>query len=224
MDRKAFHSIPCGMQLVSTRMEDGRAVGCVINTFQQIASEPPMICVALNKDCTTCGAIRSAGRFDVAQLSEKATMDLIGTFGFKNSLEVDKFSEFPCGEDSFGIPYVKEGTCARFEVEVADTIDVGSHLLFTGVVKDCTVTNDDEPLTYEYYHRVLKGRTPPKAATYHGDGASASASPSTSEGDAPKYAWKCTICGHIEYVDELPEDFRCPVCGVGRELFQRIEL
>ena len=29
---------------------------------------------------------------------------------------------------------------------------------------------------------------------------------------------------HIEYVDELPEDFICPICGVGRDLFERIEL
>ncbi|MEF2846388.1 MAG: rubredoxin [Eggerthellaceae bacterium] len=28
----------------------------------------------------------------------------------------------------------------------------------------------------------------------------------------------------MEYVEELPEDFVCPVCGVGRELFKRIVL
>ena len=38
------------------------------------------------------------------------------------------------------------------------------------------------------------------------------------------FAWRCTVCGHIEYVDELPEDFICPICGVGRDLFERIEL
>lgn len=43
--------------------------------------------------------------------------------------------------------------------------------------------------------------------------------------DTPKkYAWRCTVCGYIEYVDELPEDFECPLCGVGPEMFERIEI
>lgn len=40
----------------------------------------------------------------------------------------------------------------------------------------------------------------------------------------PKYAWRCTVCGHIEYVDELPDDYTCLICGVGKEMFERIEL
>ncbi len=38
-----------------------------------------------------------------------------------------------------------------------------------------------------------------------------------------KTAWRCTICGYIVYMDELPEDFVCPVCGVGREMFEKVE-
>ena len=40
----------------------------------------------------------------------------------------------------------------------------------------------------------------------------------------------CTICGHIydEAVEgvkfeDLPEDWRCPLCGVSKELFNKIE-
>ena len=43
--------------------------------------------------------------------------------------------------------------------------------------------------------------------------------------DVPmRTAWRCTICGHIEYVDELPDDFECPICGMGKEVFERIEV
>lgn len=38
--------------------------------------------------------------------------------------------------------------------------------------------------------------------------------------------YKCTICGHIydEEVegvkwDELPADWKCPLCGVGKDMF-----
>ncbi|WP_417003824.1 rubredoxin [Adlercreutzia equolifaciens] len=26
------------------------------------------------------------------------------------------------------------------------------------------------------------------------------------------------------YEDELPDDFACPVCGVGKDMFERVEL
>ena len=41
---------------------------------------------------------------------------------------------------------------------------------------------------------------------------------------------KCTICGYI-YDDEveetkfedLPDDWACPLCGVGKDMFEKIE-
>lgn len=38
-----------------------------------------------------------------------------------------------------------------------------------------------------------------------------------------RIGWRCLICGHIEWVDELPEDYVCPLCGVGIDQFERIE-
>lgn len=111
-----------------------------------------------------------------------------------------------------------------------------------------------EPLSYAYYHLVKGGKTPSKASSYEGAvQAAASAEGDAAAGveaddpvvasveagypdataataaadDAvvkPKYAWQCTICGHIEYVEELPGDFACPLCGVGKEMFERIEI
>lgn len=34
--------------------------------------------------------------------------------------------------------------------------------------------------------------------------------------------WKCVICGYI-HEGELPEDFECPLCGVGPDQFEKIE-
>jgi rubredoxin len=36
--------------------------------------------------------------------------------------------------------------------------------------------------------------------------------------------WRCLVCGwetEKEY-EELPKDFECPVCGAGRDDFERI--
>ncbi len=42
--------------------------------------------------------------------------------------------------------------------------------------------------------------------------------------------YKCTVCGYIydeekEGVkfEELPDDWVCPLCGVGKEMFEKVE-
>ena len=75
-------------------------------------------------------------------------------------------------------------------------------------------------MTYAYYHQVKGGKTPPKASSYIAE----DAAPATQGKPAAKYAWRCTVCGHIEYADELPDDFVCPICGVGKDKFERVEL
>ena len=37
--------------------------------------------------------------------------------------------------------------------------------------------------------------------------------------DSKKIKWKCSICGSIYKVDELPDDFKCQICGVGKKKF-----
>ncbi|MEE1045515.1 MAG: rubredoxin [Olegusella sp.] len=39
------------------------------------------------------------------------------------------------------------------------------------------------------------------------------------------YTFRCTVCGYEVTVDtpELPEDFVCPVCGVGPDMFELVE-
>ena len=33
----------------------------------------------------------------------------------------------------------------------------------------------------------------------------------------------CTVCGFVYEGDELPEDYECPLCKHGREVFEEIE-
>lgn len=35
--------------------------------------------------------------------------------------------------------------------------------------------------------------------------------------------WVCTVCGFEIEVDELPDDYVCPVCGVGKDMFELVE-
>ncbi|WP_139653502.1 flavin reductase [Raoultibacter phocaeensis] len=215
LDTNAFRSISYGLYLVSSYV-DGKAAGCTVNTFAQVTSDPLQVSVAINKENHTASVICEAGMYTAVSLSQNASMELIGRFGFFCSRDVDKFESYSVQADGYGFPYIAEQTVARFTVQVSDSIDLGTHLLFIGTVIEAEILSDDKPMTYAYYHSVKGGKTPPKASSYLGETAEAS--------ETPRIAWRCTVCGHIEEVDELPEDFICPVCGVGRELFERIEL
>ena len=158
-------------------------------------------------------------------------MGLIGTFGFHSSTELDKFAQHASSRDAAGMPYVAEACCAWFSVKVTGELDLGTHVLFIGEVEESQKVEDAaSPMTYSFYHQVKGGKTPPKASSYLGDEQPAPVSASAGEGGegesaaAPMVGWRCTICGYIEYLDELPDDFECPICGVGKEMFERVEL
>lgn len=223
-DKQAFHSLSYGMYVIGARCDD-RDYGCVANTFAQVTSSPLQVSVALNKENATTAAVRQAGRFTASCLSERADMQLIGTFGFHTSTELDKFAQHASARDEAGMPYVAEQCCAWFSAKVVSELDLGTHVLFVGEVQECAkVADAAAPMTYAFYHQVKGGKTPPKASSYLGEEQPVGVPAESNGVEQPKVAWRCTICGHMEYVDELPDDFVCPVCGVGKEFFERVEL
>lgn len=246
IDRSAFRAVSYGLYIVTAR-EGEQKFGCVINTFQQVTSEPARVSIALNKENATTQAILDSGRYAVSVLAEEASMDLIGVFGFRSSLELDKFADVVWKEDLAGVPYVAEQCVARFSLRVIETLDVGTHIMFIGEVEECENIGGGAPMTYAYYHEVKRGKTPKKASSYVPKEESApvpaeaagaelavdavveseaesAASEQPTEKASKKYAWQCDVCGHIEYLDELPEDYECPLCGMGADMFERIEV
>lgn len=221
IDKKAFYRLSYGLYIICSE-HDGAKAGCVCNTFQQVTSEPMQVSVALNKGNVTTDVIRAAKRFCVSVLSQDAPMELIGTFGFHSSADTDKFADCGWQRDEAGIPYVTDQSVARFSAKVVEEVDLGSHILFIAEVDEAEPLAAGDPMTYAYYHLVKGGKTPPKASSYLGaDEQQPAAAPAAG---ATRTAWRCTICGHIEYVDELPDDFECPICGMGKEVFEKIEV
>lgn len=252
IDKKAFRDLSYGMYLITAKGDGalGGAAGCVVNTFAQVTSSPFQVSVALNKENVTASAVRESGRFACTVLAQSATMELIGAFGFRTSSEFDKFAGFHVERDAAGVPYVAEQAVARFSVRVATCVDAGTHLLFIGEVEEAALLADEQPMTYAYYHQVKGGKTPPKASSYTGaddpapavgaNGAGGSSSGEAAPVDEPakddeaegqdvaapakRYGWQCTLCGYVVEADELPDDFECPICGAGKDMFERIEL
>lgn len=232
MDTKAFRTLSYGMYVIASGDRDGRA-GCVANTFSQVTSKPARASVAVNKENATADVIRRTGRYTASVLGESAPMELIGRFGFRTSTDLDKFAETESTFDESGLPTVTDHAVACFEVRVDETIDAGSHWLFLGEVVGAQVLGDETPMTYAYYHQVKGGKTPPKASSYIADeepadtagaGQPAAASEPDAKSAGGTSTWRCLLCGYQLTIDgdELPEGFTCPMCGAGRDMFERV--
>ena len=67
---------------------------------------------------------------------------------------------------TLGDPYTPENAACVLACEVVSSLDVGTHTIFVGKVVDAKNISDEAPMTYAYYHSVLKGKTPPKASSF----------------------------------------------------------
>lgn len=166
METLAFNKVTYGVYIVASSFE-GKDSGCVITTLTQVtAEEKPKMTIAVNTQNYTNELIKKSRKVNISVLSEKAPLLLIGKFGFRSGRDFDKFegTETVGGEN--GIKCVTEDAVAYFETKVIGETEAGTHTIFLLEVENAVKLTDDNSMTYDYYHRVVKGKTPPKAATF----------------------------------------------------------
>lgn len=56
--------------------------------------------------------------------------------------------------------------CGYGIFQIKTSLDAGTHTIFLGELQDAVMIHDEIPMTYAYYHQVIKGATPPHAPTY----------------------------------------------------------
>ena len=188
-------NIQYGLFVITTKDGD-RDNGCISNTVAQVTAQPNRISVALNKGNFTTELIQRSKRFTASILSERADFELFKHFGFQSGRDVNKFADFSdCRRVSNGTFSITRGTNAFLSADVEQAIDLGTHMLFIGLVTEMETLSDVPSATYNYYQANIKPK--PKPAGQTADG---------------KTIWRCSICGY-EYVgEELPDDFICPIC------------
>ena len=214
MDKKVLRNLSYGVYAVTSRDKD-KNVGCIANSIMQVTSNPSVIAVSINHDNYTNKVIKENNKFGVSILKETTDAKIIGTFGYKSSKDNDKFDGINFKEIS-EIP-VLENTCGYMVCKVIDTMETSTHTIFLGEVINADDYSEENAMTYKYYHENLKGSSPKNAPTYE------ETSISQVDKDSKKSKWKCSICGYIYEADELPDDFKCPICGAGKEYFELVE-
>lgn len=200
MDNKALFNIGYGLYVVTAKDGD-RSNGCVINTVMQVTSSPLLIAVGVNKQNYTHDLIIKNGEFNISILTEDAPFEVFKHFGFQTGKLVDKLSDYEeksMGEN--GLFYLTKYTNAYLSCKLMDVIDFGTHSLLKAEVIDAKVINEDDAVTYTYYHKNIK----PKPE------------------QPSKKGWRCNICGYVHEGEDLPSDFVCPLCKHGAADFIEI--
>ena len=108
---------------------------------------------------------------------------------------------------------VIESACGYITLEIVQEVELETHTLFIGKIIGGDILNNKTPMTYKYYHDVIKGRAPKTAPTYIEEEIIA---------DGEKY--KCSICGYVYEGDINKEnaDYVCPVCKQPKSVFVKV--
>ena len=163
MDKNTFTKLSYGMYAICTK-DNERFCGCIANSAMQITSEPATIAVSINHDNYTNEQIKKYKEFSLCVLGEKINPLIKGTFGFRSARDFDKFKNTEYFIKN-GLPVCKEA-CAYFICKLIDFSETKTHTVFIAQVCECEILKDETPMTYSYYHNVIKGKSPKNAPTY----------------------------------------------------------
>lgn len=210
MNSMVFRNISYGVYIVTT-MDGDRPTGCTANSVMQITSTPATIAVSMNHNNFTNECISKTKKFAISILTESSEPSIIGTFGFQSGRDVDKLKNIEY-EIKGNLPVIKDSS-GYIICDVIDKMETETHTVFLGKVIDGDVISDEKVMTYEYYHKVIKGKSPKNAPTYIPD------EDRSQNTEKPEYV--CQVCGFVYKGEQLPEDYVCPVCGQGAEYFKK---
>ena len=226
MNLKALYAISYGLYVIGSK-KGARLNGQIANTVIQVCSQPPTISVCINKGNLTHEFIKDSRVFTVSVLSQDTPLSFIGRFGFKSGRDIDKFDGINCRIGETQAPIILDHTLAYIEAKVIKDVEVGTHTTFTGELVGAEVLREGEPMTYAYYHQVKRGTTPKVAPAYIEERKEAAIK-------AAKY--RCAVCSYVydpeqgdpeggiapgTAFEELPEGWLCPVCGAGKDEFEK---
>ena len=245
MKFKAFHKLSYGLYIIASEYE-GKKAGYIGNTAFQITSSPPQVAISCHKNNATADIIIKSRCFSLSVLKKNTSTKLIGEFGFMSSNEIDKFKNTDSITSKTGSPIVTDSAIAWFDCKVVNYSDVGSHILIIGEVLESEIISGEEPLTYDYYREKYKMVAPKNAPTFiekekleNEYEPEPTAEPEHKEIQEKKPGldnYTCSICG-FQYdpaegdpaigippgtsFEELPEDYKCPICNAGKDYFSK---
>jgi flavin reductase (DIM6/NTAB) family NADH-FMN oxidoreductase RutF/rubredoxin len=188
--------------------------GCIVDALVQASSnEPPTLILCSIKGNYTNELIKSEGVFSISVLPVTVDPFVVANFGFQSARAADKWGNVPHSIVD-GLPQLY-GAASYVRCKVKNSVELATHTAFFCEVTEA-VNGDGEPLVFGDYQKTMK-KSAYDAFQKFKEG-----------GTAPvkKDQWQCVVCGHVYEGDtpfeDLPGSWICPVCGVGKEKFEKI--
>jgi flavin reductase (DIM6/NTAB) family NADH-FMN oxidoreductase RutF len=167
MDLNTFFKLTYGVYIVASG-DCNKKNAFIATAVFQVTAIPEKIAVVSHKDNYTTQILQEKQAFSISVLKQNCAPLTMGNFGFRSGKTFNKFEN--CNHimgEKTGVPIVLNDTVAWFECAVEQEIDLGTHILFIGRALDCaTISEEEIPLTYQYYHEVKKGTVPKNAPSH----------------------------------------------------------
>lgn len=197
-NEKIMWKITQGMYVLTTK--NG---GCIVDSVSQVSGgENPLIAVAVMKKNYTNELLKKDDKFAISVLGMDVDSEIIKTFGFNSARDINKFERTETIKVD-GLEVIKD-SIGYMICEIVDSIDNDTHTLFIGKLIEGDIFEEKEVMSYGYYQEhkdeLLKTKT-----------------------EKGEIAWICTVCGYVYYGEDMPDDYKCPICQVGKELFKKKE-
>lgn len=195
-NKKITRKITQGVYVLTTN-----GGGCVVDAVSQIsAGDNPLISVAVMKNNYTNELMHKNDTFALSVLSTDVDSEIIKTFGLNSMRDINKFENVET-KDEMDLKIIDD-SLGYMILEKQDTIENETHTLFIGKLVEADIYKDGEAMSYGYYQEHKDELIKVTA-------------------DSGRTAWVCTVCGYVYYGEELPEDFKCPLCGVSKDMFEK---
>ena len=221
VDLEALYKLTHGLYVLGAR-DENRFAGSIVDAVMQVANKPVAIALSCSNGSYTKSCIDKTGEFSLSVLCRNVEPFVVANFGFQTSRLVDKWKNVAHTVRA-GLPYLNDNL-ASLRSRVLHTYSLESKTLYVAEVTEAATTcRNEEPLTYLDYRSYFKNDVMDSFKNY------LNTEPKEGKTMAEENKkWVCTVCGYVYDgevpFEELPEDWLCPLCGVGKELFELQEV
>ncbi len=138
-------AFPTGVAIVTTLDEHGVPRGLTTNAVASVSADPPILMVCVETTSRTLPALLHAKRFVVNFMRDDCA-ELCSRFASKTE---DKFAAVAWTPGSGGLPILHEGAVAHAECTTGAELQVGDHVILTGLVEGGSPPGpDDVPIVW----------------------------------------------------------------------------
>lgn len=140
--RRACGLFATGVAVLTTRAPEGAPHGITINSFSSLSLTPPLVMVAIDRDCTFLNVFEASGSYAVNILREEQ-LDLSIRFA---QLPEGRFTGVSWSPGITGSPLI-DGVLGSLDCRTLEVIDAGDHRVLIGEVVEVGIA-EGRPLVF----------------------------------------------------------------------------